>query len=50
MRIQQQLVDILTVIDPELYRKSTVFENSKKTLNVQFLRVIYGILISKPLF
>ena len=34
MRIQGQLLDIITATDLELYGKSVVFKNGKKTLYV----------------
>ena len=50
MRIQGQLVDILTAIYQELYVNSAVFEYEKKTLYVKVPKAIYGILVSSILF
>ena len=50
MRIQGQFLGILTAIGPGLYVKRIIFENGKKTLYVQVLKSIYGILILVILF
>lgn len=44
------LVDILVDVDPLTYQDSVVFENGKKTLYVQVLKAIYGMLQSAILF
>ena len=50
MKIQGQLVDIITVICPGLYGKSVFFDYVKKILYVQVLKEVYGMLISAILF
>ena len=50
MKIQGVLVTMLVQMAPELYGPHVVFENGKKTLYVQVLKAIYGMLQSALLF
>jgi hypothetical protein len=50
MKIQGVLVDMLVEMDPQLYGPHVVYENGKKTLYVQVLKAIYGMLQSALLF
>ena len=40
------LVDMLLELDSETYSKHVVFENGKKVIHIDVLRVIYGILLT----
>ena len=50
MKIQGILVDMLVQLDTTLYGSHVVYENGKKTLYVEVLKAIYGMLQSALLF
>ena len=50
MKITGVLVDLLVEMAPEVYGPYVVFENGKKTLYVEVLRALYGMLIASLLW
>jgi len=50
MKITGVLVDILINLAPRIYQGYVVFKNGKKTVYVQVLRAIYGVLQSELLW
>ena len=50
MKIQGSLVDILISISPCTYKDYVVYEKGKKTLYVELLKALYGMLIAALLF
>ena len=50
MKIQGSLVDILISISPSTYKDYVVYEKGKKTLYVELLKALYGMLIVALLF
>jgi len=50
MKITGVLVDLLVKMNPEVYGPYVVYENGRKTLYVQVLRALYGMLIASLLW
>ena len=50
IRLEGTMAELFTRLDPDMYRKYTVFENGKLVLYVELLKALYGTLRAALLF